>query len=190
MEILIAGYLNLRAQIFTKNGETLGVLFAYFSLVFSLLILPITYAIVICRPLHELSAPEFYQKWSSFYAESRLSSHWSLLFNCFSLLRRLQFILLVIFVSVPSLQIVGVIASNYVILCYQAIIKPLKSIKANRLELFNEYLIFSMTVILTTFTEFVDNNQQRYDMGQIQIYILAIYILTNLLSYLRTLFTH
>ena len=87
--------------------------------------------------------------------------------------------------SVPSLQIVGVIASNYVILCYQAIIKPLKSIKANRLELFNEYLIFSMTVMLTTFTEFVDNNQQRYDMGQIQIYILAIYILTNLLFILK-----
>ena len=37
-----------------------------------------------------------------------------------------------------------------------------------------------MTVLLTTFTEFVENNQQRYDMGQIQIYILAIYILTNL----------
>ena len=96
----------------------MGVVFAYISLVFALIILPITYIIVISRPLHQLSAPEFREKWDSFYAESRLSSHWSLLFNCFSVLRRLHFVLLAIFVSVPSLQIVGVIGSNYVILCY------------------------------------------------------------------------
>lgn len=76
---------------------------------------------------------------------------------------------------------------NYIILCYQAIVKPLKSNEANNLELINEYLIFTMTILLTTFTEFVETNQQRYDMGQIQIYFLGIYILVNLLSVLKNI---
>ena len=182
MEILIAGYLNLRAQIFSKNGEVLGVHFAYFSLGVSLVVLPALYTMVITRPIMELQNPQFYQTWGSFYAESKLTSRWNLLFNGISLLRRLQFVFFVIFISTPSLQIIGIIVTNYFIICYQAIIKPLKSVGSNRLELFNEYLIFIMTVLLTTFTDYVGTNQQKYDLGQIQVYILGIYIFTNLLS--------
>ena len=88
MEILVACYLNLRAQLFSYSGETFAVIFSYLMLIVTIFLLPWLYIWVIFRPLDRLKGPNFERKWGSFYSESKLTSHWNLLFNLFSIYRR------------------------------------------------------------------------------------------------------
>ena len=57
MEIMIAGYLNIKQPIWTKNGETIGVYLGYIYLFLIFFVLPITYIYVINRPILELENP-------------------------------------------------------------------------------------------------------------------------------------
>ena len=100
IEILISSYLNIKSPLFTANGESLGYYVANIAIILAIVILPIVYAWVINRSLIEIENPEFIERWGTFYAESRISSHWYLLFNFFSLLRRLLFVCFVLFVPV------------------------------------------------------------------------------------------
>ena len=51
----------------------------------------------------------------------------------------------------------------------------------NYLEIFNEEMIFISTVLLITYSEMVDSNQAKYEMGFVQIYILGLYVSVNLI---------
>ena len=102
MELLIAVYLNLKVQIFSENGEVIGVIFSYLSLVVILGVLPMVYLWVVRRPKHELEHPSFRERWGKFYAQSRLTSRWNLYINFVSLIRRFQFIVFVLYVHEPS----------------------------------------------------------------------------------------
>ena len=100
MEILLSGFLNVQAPIYTKNGESLGVYVGYISLIITLFILPGTYIWVISRPLMEIENPEFREKWGTFYANTRIKSKWNLLFNFTSILRRFLFVFFVLYVPI------------------------------------------------------------------------------------------
>ena len=73
------------------------------------------------------------------------------------------------------------------ILIYHANFKPLKSNFSNRLELVNEYLINILSIVLMTFTQFVESNEMRFFMGEVQTYILGLYIFINLIFVLKSL---
>ena len=49
MELVISAYLNIKAPLFTKNGEIIGIFTAYFMFTFACVILPLTYVWVITR---------------------------------------------------------------------------------------------------------------------------------------------
>ena len=49
MELLISAYLNIKAPVTTKNGETIGVIAAYIIVSCTCGILPLTYLWVISR---------------------------------------------------------------------------------------------------------------------------------------------
>ena len=112
MEILISAYLNLKAPMFSKNGETLGVIVACLSLIGALIIMPAFYIGVVSRPMLDIENQEFRNKWGSFYSESNLSSRWSLIFNFTSILRRLMFIIFAFCVKIQSLQIISILVIN------------------------------------------------------------------------------
>ena len=187
MELLIAVYLNLKAQLFTRNGEILGVFFSYFCFVVILVVLPLLYLWVITRPFHLLEKPSFRERWGTFYAESRMTSRWNLYFNFVSLVRRFQFISFVLYVKIPAFQITSIMVTNTLVMIYQINFKPLKSPKDNILECFNEYMIFTMTILLVSYTEIVPDNITKYQMGFVHIYVFFIYLGVNITSIMAKL---
>ena len=54
---------------------------------------------------------------------------------------------------------------NTLAMLYQIIFKPLKSRIDNKLECFNEYMIFILTILLVSYTDYVNSAQTKYDMG-------------------------
>ena len=54
MEILIGSYLNLRAPMYSSNGEIFGLYFAYICSVLAFIVLPLMYMWVIMRPIPDL----------------------------------------------------------------------------------------------------------------------------------------
>ena len=85
---------------FSKNGETLGVIAAYISLIGALIIMPAFYIGVVSQPMIDIENQEFRNKWGSFYSESNLSSRWNLLVNFTSIIRRFVFVLFALFVPI------------------------------------------------------------------------------------------
>lgn len=103
MEIVMSSYLNLRAKLYSFNGEIIGVVVSYINLAVVFMIFPMVYGWVLFRPLHRLNSPKFRKKWEAFYQESRLSSYWNLIYNLVSMLRRFSFLVFAVFVPYPTI---------------------------------------------------------------------------------------
>ena len=59
--------------------------------------------------------------------------------------------------------------------------------KVNETRMVNEYFFSALTFLMLTFTEFVETNKARHQMGMVYVYVLIAYMLFNLLIIFKSL---
>ena len=108
---------------------------------------------------------------------------WSFLYCIFFYLNRIIFSLSVVFLAhSPFIQIVIFIFTAIAQMIILGFVRPLKTSKLNRLELFNSYTSLVSSYCLLCFTFFVPDAQIRNDIGYVLILLVVINTVVNLIT--------
>ena len=126
------------------------------GLVLALLLLPEAFSYMLTRDKEELAEAKFIERWGKLYRWLKINSKWNYSYWLFFTVRRVIFVLVA--VSFPfelqSFQIVGILYCNMFITIYQGMNKPMEVPMHNKIEYFNESVIWLCTVLMMGFTDF------------------------------------
>ena len=75
----------------------------------------------------------------------------------------------------------GLLYSNLLITIYHGYNKPFLESKQNRIELMNEYFMATMSFLILTFTDWVNDIMVKYQYGWVFIILISVDIFVNLI---------
>ena len=153
MEYLIAGYLQFKNHTGNPN-VSFG--FMIFCFVVTLVIVPITFMYTLSQHINLYQQLKFKHRWGSLFENVKLRNKITAAFWLIFVIRRILFVTIVFameHISCPSLILICY--TNLAILIYTAYNYPLIGRPNNRLELFNEFIVCTVTFHMFLFTDWV-----------------------------------
>ena len=183
MELLISGFLNLSDQkVFESKllGDKIGVWACIMCLSFSLVIIPLMILYVFCQSIEKMKSKDFENRWGPFYLDIKSGSKIQMFFFPMHCIRRLIYVAICQNLKeYPSIQIICALFLNMFILIYIGTNKSLGSFLKNRIEMFNEFMICSVTFIIMNFTDWVGARPVRTEYGWIMNCMVFVIIAFN-----------
>jgi len=121
-------------------------------------------------------------KYGMFYKDNRTDTIEKALYNIYFLNRRFFSVVIIIFMMRwPFFQCVFLMIFSMINLSYMVAIRPLCSAKENRIEIFNEAIIYTCCNIMTTFLNVAMPLSLRDQLGWVFISVASLNIFTNLI---------
>lgn len=180
LEFLIAGYLNLKEPITTKNGEVLSIAIGWYCALTTLIVMPAAFVYMFTRSTEVLSSESFKQKWEALYERVDPRDKFNLLYYPIFCGRRVIFCYLCFSLfHLPSIQFISLMLLNTLILEYIAGQKPLHSRFLNRLEIFNELTSLLSTFHMAFFTDWIIDPVLQHTLGWSIISFISLNIVVN-----------
>ena len=93
-ELLISGYLQLRAPLKSVSGEITSIGYGWLTVMLIALFLPVAQVYVLVQPRSVLESTTFKESWSDLYEEIKTSDKWSLSYFLLFVLRRILYVLI------------------------------------------------------------------------------------------------
>ena len=126
IEFLICGYLNQTTPLYTTNGEIVANIVGHYSLVMTLVIIPLVFVYVLKQPIAKINERRFHRKWEGMFEGVRTKSKIDMLFYPIFVLRRLIFCYTAFYMAAtPVLQIIACLLCNLAVLIYKGYNTPL-----------------------------------------------------------------
>jgi len=118
-EWIIAGYLNYDAQIFSFDGERVGVILGYVSLFISVLLIPAVLLYIFTKDISDYKTDNFRNKWGVVFEDIKTSDKFLASYFIIYCARRMIFCLFVFFVShLPNMQLLMIQYMNLFVYLY------------------------------------------------------------------------
>ena len=165
LEFLIAGILNFRAPLDTMNGEITSTIMGFIVLILALIALPGCAIYVLCQDLQKVNTEEFRQKWKPLVEPIKTKNRWTLAFMVVYIFRRIAYLGLGFIITSQLFQIISLLLLNLFLTIYVGSSKPFILPLENKLELFNEWIIFLSALHMIVFTDFLDDLDAQFLMG-------------------------
>ena len=185
-EFLISGIMNIMYPLTTTNGEVVSLVYGYYSLSMTVVLIPGILLYVFTRDLESIKEKPFHQKWGSLYEEFRQNSKLQAGYMAVFVLRRAVFVAISFLLPFyPWLQITLIIYLNLLIFLYAGSTKPHDSILKNRIEFFNEICIHCASICMLLFTDLMPLQIDHYFIGWGMIGLIYFNIIVNLAIIIR-----
>ena len=92
LELVIAGYLNSKAPLFTADGDIAAAYVGYASLFFTCIVMPAICIYILRQPLNMYQEKLFKRRFGAFYELMRTDNKWRVAFYLIFMMRRIIFI--------------------------------------------------------------------------------------------------
>lgn len=160
---------------------------AYTFLLIALVFIPGVYLNVLSKPLWKYTHPVFLKKWGGLVEGLNVKTKASVFQPVLFIIRRLLFVSLAFFLPLTSIQIQVMNYINLFVFIYFGQIRPLENRKRNSLELFNEFIVLTLTVHLFCFSDMIESEDTKYLCGYSMIFLLALMMIVNAYMFLLKL---
>ena len=197
LSILFEAYLELLLMIMlyqdviyqNPDRNSMNTIICNLTLIFSLIILPLSIVFVLMQPKQKLLNPDFQQRWGKLLENLKLDSKMYLTYRIWFVLRRIIFIGTVFLCKDNfTLQYLGLAEFNLFMIVYQGSFTPFKSKNLNFVEIFNESMMLLSSNQVIFFTDFVETLEERYLNGWVLIFLISINLFVNMSIVLKTMF--
>ena len=154
-----------------------------------MVLIPAALIYLMTQPLEILESEEFLQTWGKAYEDVKFYNKKNMLNRLLFCLRRLLFVYSIYqLYEYTIFQILILFYTNLFMTIYQGQLKPLQGRKNNKIQLFNEYMISTISYFLVLYTEMVNSSADKYFYGWIQIGLISTCFAINLVLIIWVLF--
>jgi len=165
-ELLVTGWITLQLSSFevaltapNKPGlEVFMYLFGAAGLGISCVLAPLGFLYVFNQSNNTLRSKEFSRHWHPYYGEVKFTDAWARTYIFFFMLRRILFVVIIVYIDHPAIQVICVQFLNMAIVIYQGRVSPLEDPTLNKYELTNEFL-----VLICSYATFFWVSQSDYE---------------------------
>ena len=148
--------------------------------------MPELFAYLLTRDRQELAETKFQERWGQLYDKLKIKSKWCYAYFLFFTVRRVIYVILAVGFpyELRSFQVILMCYMNMLISMYQGFVKPMEHPMHNKIEYFNESVIWICTVLMMGFTEFTyfdPVEEVHLGVGWVMIVIIWILIVVDLM---------
>jgi len=118
LELLITAIINIKAPIMSPNGEIISLIFSYHTILVTTVLLPGILFWTHWVKLETILQDKFWTRFKDIFDELKLTSKSKLFNTSIYVFRRLIFVMIALYMSVPTVQILLFLMMNYVSILY------------------------------------------------------------------------
>ena len=160
-------------------GEVISTYLGYVTFFITLVILPGATLAILLQDKAYIVSEEFKFHFGVLTEGISHKSKIQLAYFGFFILRRFIFVCIIFqWIKYPTFQLQGVIFLNVFMVMYQAGVKPLEGRFNNRMETYNECLVYLITLHMMLYTKFVDRSLHE-TIGYSMIGLVLLYLVSN-----------
>ena len=147
-------------------------------------LLPYCAIYILFKNFKSLGKRKFYQSYGSFYLNTKIEKK-ALFFIWIFLVRRFLYALIIVNMqNYPGIQLISSMLLSYFTLIYLVIVKPIIGNIDFFFELFNEFMIYIITLFSYTFSDLLEDPILRYEIG---FFLVGLVLLTMLFNWVALL---
>lgn len=138
-----------------------------------------------------IQTKEFNERWGSLYSEVKATRKANLMHQLVFVLRRLFYVLPSVYlINNPGLQVIILNLMSLPVSIYQLNYHPLKSPRLNVVEQANNFLLVVSIFLFMCFSDWVSDQQAKFEIGWCLIAVMVIVLLINLMYVLSLAFNY
>ena len=156
---------------------------------FFLLGYPLICLVYLIKNREKLDQLEVRKKVDKMYTGLSLgTSYWTILYYPIFIIRRLIVVIIPMFITNISLQLIVLLAMALVYAGWYAYMQPHHSSRLVYIEIMNEIFFVCLIYSMFTFTFFNEVQNMRYEMGWVYMLLIGFFVLLNIVMILRITF--